>query len=57
MGKSSSEGVDNRQNGRDSTPATSSAPTFKPRQLLACFLCNEPHRVRDCPHRGVTSAL
>ncbi|OMO81361.1 hypothetical protein CCACVL1_12453 [Corchorus capsularis] len=29
MGKSSSGGADNRQNSRDSTPTTSSAPTFK----------------------------
>ncbi|OMO51476.1 hypothetical protein COLO4_37650 [Corchorus olitorius] len=57
MGKSSSGGVDNRQNSRDSTPSTSSAPTFKPRQPLACFLCNGPHRVRNCPHKGVMSAL
>ncbi|OMO83970.1 hypothetical protein CCACVL1_11067 [Corchorus capsularis] len=57
MGKSSSGGADNRQNSRDSTPTTSSAPTFKAKQPLACFLCNGPHRVRECPHRRVMSAL
>ncbi|OMP08523.1 hypothetical protein COLO4_06382 [Corchorus olitorius] len=57
MGKSSNGGANNRQNNGDSTPTTSSASTFKAKQLLACFLCNRPHKVKECPHRGVLSAL
>ncbi|OMO83321.1 hypothetical protein COLO4_22598 [Corchorus olitorius] len=44
MGKSSSGGLDNRQNNRDLTPTTTSAPTSKAKQRLLCFLCHEPHK-------------
>ncbi|OMO75693.1 reverse transcriptase [Corchorus capsularis] len=53
MGKSSSGGADNRQNSRDLTTTTSSAPTFKAKQPLACFLCNRPHRLKKEPSRGL----
>ena len=38
-------------------PRTNNASNFKPRQPLACFLCQRPHRVAECPHRGALNAI
>ena len=51
--RSSGGGVDRRPPGKDAPPTQ----TFKPKQPLACFLCQGPHRVAECPHRGALNAL
>ena len=56
--RSSSGGTDKRPLGRDTPqPRTNNASNFKPRQPLACFLCQGPHRVAECPHRGALNAI
>ena len=56
--RSFSGGTDKRPPGRDTPqPKINNASNFKPRQLLACFLCKGPHQVAECPHRGALNAL
>ena len=56
--RSFSGGADKRPLGRDTPqPKTNNASSFKPRQPLACILCQGSHRVAECPHRGALNAL
>ena len=56
--RSVSGGADKRPFGRDTPqPKTNNATNFKPRQPLACFLCQGPHRVAECQYRGALNAL
>ena len=56
--RSFSGGTDKRPPGRDTPqPKINNASNFKPRQPLVYFLCQGPHRVMECSHRGALNAL
>ena len=58
MDRSFSGGANKRPPDRDTPqPKTNNASNFKPRQPLACFLCQGPHRVAECQYRGALNAL
>ena len=57
IGKAKSGGVDKRVSAHLQISSSSHKPTKRKSKTLTCFLCDGPHRVKECPQKAALSAL